>query len=440
VTTFAAMVPTMTALVGDSCGLPLGRTSGAVSRAVLWNPFAALFDGESSGYTPVIGGLGAGKTTLMSYLLAECVLGGAVGTAIDPTGVISRLADILPDAEVLDLLTDPEPGILSPWSENTVPIPRRLDYSSPEAWRQAKDDASRRRVNLARDDILGVLPGEFFDTGTHTRALVSAAVMAVGGDADRGHSMEAVCAALDADTLHPTEAKGVSSYLRSISTDPRVATFFAPCTVRHDLTAAGLLIIRVVGLDLPEAGVDRREWTDDERIGVTLLRQASFMATARVFGIAKEIPKVLALDETHFLSKDSSGRQLQQRLIRTCRDRRTRVLAGTHLADDIFINAGGMLCEELFIGRTTDEQYQQGALRMLRQVGNSEIGNALGRLSGLRGDASDAQRAREFFFRDSRGRVEKVIIDLRHWPELVDVLSPAKKAVTETIEEDEVAA
>lgn len=483
VATFAAMVPTMTALVGDNHGLPLGRTTGTVSRAVLWDMFAALYYGESSGYTPIIGGLGAGKTTLLAYLLGHGVLGGALGTAIDPTGVLARLAEILPDSEVLDLLGSSEPGILSPWSSHLVPIPRRGDFGSIELWRQAKDDAARRRMNLARDAITGLLPGEFFDPGTHARMLVSTAIAKVGGEvgvtramiaaelkaehaeallsitdgiepdevlhledlidgitdvgaqmvaeavaaeilADEAKSMELVAEALDKDPLYSIEAQGIAAYLRSIATDPRVRMFYAPCETARNLTAASLLVIKMVGMALPEVGTPEREWTDDERLGVVLLNAASFLATARVFDIPKWVPKVLVLDETHFLSKTASGRQLQQRLIRTCRDRRTRVLGGTHLVDDVLLNQGGMLCEEVFVGKTTDEQYQQGCLRILRQLGNGEILGALGKLSGLKGDESDATRPREFFFRDSRGRVERIIIDLRHWPRLLEVLSP----------------
>ncbi|QYN41074.1 ATP-binding protein (plasmid) [Pseudonocardia sp. DSM 110487] len=414
----AMAVPTATEIIGDDYG-PLTFTTRASGRVIPWNAWHDMDTRQVSGLTPIIGGLGSGKTFLLGALAVQAVRSlGAYATLLDPSGPLTRLTE-LPElrgyARGLSLLDAPA-GSLNPYG--LVADPDRATYPpgppGDEAYLHDCDAAQAQRTTLVVSLITQLLPASIRREGAVQQLLLQA-VDRVGTGAD--HELGEV---LDALRAAGEDGERLASALGPIlSTSGPARLLLGSATQAWASDNDRLLVLSTRGLSLPREGVDQQDWGLDEQLSLPLMHLAAWLAYRRVYELPKAAPKMVGLDELRWLSMTSTGRTLITQFARDNRKYRARVLVAGQLASDVLKLGGGdesglaSLCHDVFVGRTTDEQAQQDALRLLRVPTGQGYEPRLGELSSgfdvVAGLAADAPR--EFMWR-SGDYCEEVRVDL----------------------------
>jgi hypothetical protein len=444
----AAALPHVSSTVGTRDGSYVGYTVGTSRRAVAWNLHYAMEIRERSGFTPVIGGLGCGKSVVVGALAYDATLRGVRTTVFDPSGPLARLTripDIAAVSRHIDLLRAPA-GTLSPYT--AVPEPRREhlvdderlaglageehEHVLDEIVADARHLAARRRMQLATDTLRLLLPPELRRT-REAGLVVRGAVRAVGGahTASLGSVLD-VIAADGRDRDHE-----ILDVLRDLGEYPAARLFFdsgymADRAAERDRHAAGgppedpvLLVFTLGGLTLPDADGDETNWTEDERISVPLLSLAATYASRRIYGRRMGERKVVVIDEAHALRRTPAGRALVERFARDSRKWNTRVLAASQKPSDLVSLEAGGLVDECVIGGIDDPQEALGALRLARIPTDLGYERAVATLAlgGTRPQAGVGRSgARDFIFRDADGYTERIRWDLGHLPHVLAAL------------------
>jgi hypothetical protein len=454
----AAALPHVSSTVGTRDGSYVGYTVGTSRRAVAWNLHHAMEIRERSGFTPVIGGLGCGKSVVVGALAYDATLRGISTTVFDPSGPLARLTripEIAPVSHHIDLLRAPA-GTLSPYT--AIPEPRRehlvdderlaglggpgsTEYERvlDEVVADARHLAARRRMQLATDTLRLLLPPELRRT-REAGLVVRGAVRAVGGahTASLGSVLD-VIAADPRDRDHE-----ILDVLRDLSEYPAARLFFDPGYMADrgsgpraeaDRTNGGgpghpaadpvLLVFTLGGLTLPDTDADETNWTEDERISVPLLSLAATYASRRIYGRRMGERKVVVIDEAHALRRTPAGRALVERFARDSRKWNTRVLAASQKPSDLLSLEAGGLIDECVIGGIDDPQEALGALRLARIPTDLGYERAVATLAlgGARPQAGTGRTgARDFIFRDADGYTERIRWDLGHLPHVLAAL------------------
>jgi hypothetical protein len=173
----------------------------------------------------------------------------------------------------------------------------------------------------------------------------------------------------------------------------------------------------LTGLTLPADTTPRREYTADEALAVPLLQLAAHLATRPLYEMPAGTRKGLLLDESHVLTRTTSGRQLLQLTARQSRRLNLRALFVSQTVQDF--EAAGLLphLDSAFVGQLEDEQAQRAGCRALRIP--EEYASVLGTLSPHRRDQPGRRGARQFVWADGLGGVERVTVDASGLPEHV---------------------
>lgn len=202
---------------------------------------------------------------------------------------------------------------------------------------------------------------------------------------------------------------------------PLARLFFPSGTHPFSTLPATLTVLTMPGLVLPPRNVPREHWSTSEQLAVPLLHLAAWYATRAIYGRTMHERKLVALDETHFLSEWSAGRALFTRLGRDSRKWNTCVLAASQNPQDVLGMDVANFISAAFVGRIEDEETAAHGLRMLRVPTGVGFERVLGLLSPK--DATGRRAAfREFVMRDVDGRVDKLRVDLLHNPALLEAL------------------
>jgi len=403
-------VPQVSDMIGDAHG-PLLFTSRASGRALAWDPWHDMDTRQVSGLTPIIGGLGSGKTFLMGVLAAQVVRAqGAYVTLLDPSGPLTRLTT-LPElrgySRGLSLLDAP-PGTLNPYAMISDPDRQQFDAgpAGDAAWQRDFDAAQAQRSTLVISVVTQLLPASI-RRGSEVQQLLLQAVDRVGVGA--GHHLGEVIEALRHAGEDGERLAGALGPILSPSGPARLllgSPDLAPWAGDSDR----LLVLSTKGLALPREGVDQQDWGLDEQLSLPLMHLAAWLAYRRVYELPRSAPKLVGLDELRWLSMTSTGRTLVTQFSRDNRKYRARVLVAGQLASDV-LHLGGdsaesglaSLCHDVFVGRTTDEAAQRDALRLLRVPTGIGYETRLGDLStgalAHNGGGLAADAPREFVWR-----------------------------------------
>lgn len=441
----AAAVPHLASRVGDRRGGYLGWTNSTSRRACMYDPHFGIEVRERSGLTPVIGGLGAGKSTLMGAIAYLTALRGIPTTILDPSGPLARLC-YMPEfagrARHVDLLKS-APGTLAPYT--AIPTPTRAqvaederltgtrgqeyDLLFEELYVDAVHQAERTRMTLAIDVLRLLLPPGYREARGPMN-IIRDAVRCVGGHYTA--SLGSVLGVIKADPRD--EDHEVYKLLHDMSESPQSRLFFGSGYMAE--RSAGptgdevLLVLTMPGLSLPDEKIPEANWSEQERIAVPLLTLAAHYATRRIYSRSMKERKLVAMDEAHFLRGIPTGRALVDRLARDSRKWTTRVMVATQKCADLDQLSARGLVRELFLGRIEDAEEARAALTL------AGIPTGVGyeaQLADLSPDdptvEDDDQGAsyREFVMRDVDGNVERVRIDLDHQPELFAVLRTRRR-------------
>ncbi|WP_214369787.1 ATP-binding protein [Pseudonocardia sp. H11422] len=403
----AMAMPTTTDLIGDDHG-PLMFTSRASGRVIPWDPWHDMDTRQVSGLTPIIGGLGSGKTFLMGTLAAQVVRSlGAYVTLLDPSGPLTRLTT-LPElrgyARGLSLMDAPA-GTLNPYSMIAEPLRGNFPPGprGDEQWARERDAAQAQRSTLVISVVTQLLPASI-RRGGDVQQLLLQAVDKVGPGPR--HDLGEVISALRTAGEDGERLAGSLGPILSTSGPARLLLG----TSDYEAWASDtdrLLVLSTKGLTLPREGVDQQDWGLDEQLSLPLMHLAAWLAYRRVYELPRSAPKLVGLDELRWLSMTSTGRTLITQFSRDNRKYRARVLVAGQLASDV-LKLGGdesglaSLCHDVFVGRTTDEAAQRDALRLLRIPRDVGYEARLGELSStasLFGSGLAADAPREFVWR-----------------------------------------
>ncbi len=374
----AAMMPTATHRTGARRGFYLGYTLSGSQRPVLFN----LGEGSEEDRNATVlsvGALGSGKTTLAQKLQYEAFLQGARVIDCDPKGDhrFHLLEDVAPHVERLTLRPDRAlRGMLDP-----------LRIAPPHLRQEAA-------VSFLRD----LLPGRAEPVW---ETAILAAVDRVLARASTPTCAEVVRALMDGDPLERQVGSTLEIYSRSGLTQ---LGFADPAAPPPAVGGAPVTYLAIRDLPGPSLGTSRVEYSQAERVGEQIVRLIAMLAMHLVASERARL-KVFSFDEGWRLLGDPIGRMLLASLQRIGRSERAVPIISTQLVGDALTGERQSL--ESLIGATFvfGVRSQSEAARALALLGldpeDREMRNTL--LS------FEAGRC---LFRDHRGRIEAVQVDL----------------------------
>lgn len=186
-----------------------------------------------------------------------------------------------------------------------------------------------------------------------------------------------------------------------------------------------LTVLTMPGLVLPPKDVPREDWGAAELLAVPLLHLAAWFTTRLVYGRDRNERKLAIFDEGHQLGEWSAGRALFHRVNRD--NRKWNLAPGFFSQNPADLLAMGVenFLTTLFVGRMESEADASQALRLLGLPQGAGYEQAI---LGLTARGVDKPGPREFIVRDSRGRVDRMTVDLQHQPELLAALNTTAKS------------
>jgi hypothetical protein len=374
----AAMMPTATHAAGADRGYYLGHTLSGSRQPVLLN----LREGsEQDGNTAIlsVGALGSGKTTLAQKLQYEGFLQGARVVDCDPKGDhrFHLLDDVAPHVERIDLRPDAAlRGMLDPLRV------------APQHMRQ---DAA---VSFLRD----LLPGS---AEPAWETAIVRAVDRVLSLAAHPTCLDVVRALLDGDEAARQVGATLEVYARSGMTQ---LGFADPGVRLPPLGRKQVTYLPIRDLPAPTPGAPRSEYSQLERVGQQIVRLIAMLAT-HLMSAERARLKIFSFDEGWRLLEDPVGRSLLASLQRMGRSELAVPIISTQLVSDTAA-AGREALANLV-----------GATFVFRVSSTAEARRGLA-LLGI--DPEDREMRRRLLeleagrclFRDHRGRVEAIQVDL----------------------------
>ena len=393
--------------VGDRTGIILGRTASIAARPVAWNSFAAMEDPliQKSGLTPIVGGLGSGKTFMAALCVYQMVRAGAHGVILDPSGPLSRLKlipELTPFTRVYELTgARSQPGALNAYHVIRDPDPEDWDYNpdndenfgTEPDW-DSRVAAARNRLaadqHAAESERISTVVTVFRMMLTpQTRGLrttnqvLQRAATEVGGDIN--HSMLDPLKLIeryahsDTDARHSAEfreaAQAIFDELDAMRQLPSARVLFPPAgstgRVPHADQSDRLTILTMPGLQLPSDRIPEEQWSPEQRMAGPLMHLAAWLANRMIYDMPRWVRKVLFLDENKYLKETGAGATLNQRINRDTRKFNVRAFVGSQLADDFLgLTDGGddqsALAYEVFVGDVGSSKTAiDGALKLL---------------------------------------------------------------------------
>jgi hypothetical protein len=374
----AAMMPTATHAAGARRGYYLGHTLSGSRRPVLFN----LSEGsEHDGNATVlsIGALGSGKTTLAQKLQYEAFLRGARVIDCDPKGDhrFHLLEDVAPHVEALALQPDPKlRGMLDP----------------------LRVAPAHMRQEAAVSFLLDLLPRR---SEPAWETAIVAAVDRVTARSNSPTCLEVVRALEAGSEVETQVGQTLEIYARTGLTQLGFAD------ARRALPPVGekqVTYLPIRDLPGPPPGADRSEYSQTERVGEQIVRLIAMFAL-QLMSAERSRLKVFSFDEGWRLLSDPVGRTLLVSLQRMGRSEFAVPIISTQMVSDTLLDHRESL--EGLIGATF----------VFGVRSQEEAGRALA-LIGL--DPDDALLRRQLLelsagrclFRDHRGRVEAIQVDL----------------------------
>lgn len=438
---YVAGLPTLATRIGDKDGTYFA-TAASGRRAVMWHMHRGMENRAQAGSTPVVSGLGGGKTAIIGIACESEILDDdAYATILDPSGPfgvgMAQHPHLKGDSVHVDIVS-PDSPIMSPWAVITEPKRERFSYDqhgnripddkAAESYAHACDRARQQRLLLAYDTIYSLFTAQQ-QQHERTPDLLLDAITEVGGHWQA--SIFDVIKVLTRDTADP-HAKALGGWLRNVGgLDLGQRMFGSGDGFQWDIDARGLFLTSP-GLRLPQVG--KAPSGLEQVLSVALLNLGTTMASSRIYSRERFVRKFVGLDETHFITGLDSGRALIERIARDSRKWNARAMIATQLPKDLLALDIAALFAEAFVGLIEDTQTAADALRLIRVPTGAGYEQALTRLSPVDGNG-DGPNYRDWVWRDGMGNVEIIRPDFEHRPYLKAILqSDPTKAKTRALE------
>lgn len=449
---FAAGLPAVTAEVGDKRGFHIGETTGLSSRAVCFDPHFLTEVIEVGGLCLFVGGLGAGKSMLMGSIAYKMIESGVQGAAMDPAGRLQKMLE-LPELRNITRsvnVLNGDPGSLTPYL--TVPDPNpaliRLECENPDDADEFEMRMRRAKVHAqaTRRDLMINVGRWSMPVDMHTPENLEVLRNAVSANqAEMDSSAWPIVTWLE--NKGDEAGKKVAQELRTTAEREIGSLFFYEHgKIRnHDgsaldelAAAARFTVFNLKGLLQPGSEIPVSEYSADELLARPIMQLTSWASLNLIYRMDPNERKLFLLDEAHEVVEGSgAGRALVFKVSTDSRKNNCAAFVGTQTATRVLgENNLNNYVGAAFVGRTTDEDAQKDALRLLGKPEGRGYERILGNLSRVpRGGSLDY---REFIYSDGlggeggRGGMEKIQVSLRHHPQLFEALNttadPAKRA------------
>ena len=332
--TIAGGVPTATVALGDMpaggtsghagvteageedlgwVGPYIGETMGRARSIVHFDPLLAAVRNRPTAVA-ITGEPGGGKTTLALLLIMQLALRGVTIAVIDPKGDVEPLVDVLQargrKARVLPL-GSAAPGLLDPFSFGAELAARRT--MATETLRLLLPRMSEERESAMIQAVAAVAAREKPSLGGVVRHLEASADPA---------------------------SKNLGAVLHSMSEMRLARLCFSP-TAGQRIDAEGwTTVFTLAGLTLPDASVNREDFSYEQRLSVALLYLVSQFARRLLNGMDRRAPKAIFLDEAWAVTSTPEGAKLVPEVSRMGRSRNTALILVSQ-------NAGDLLSEQV---------------------------------------------------------------------------------------------
>jgi hypothetical protein len=393
--TIAGGVPTATVALGDMpaggatghagvteggeqdlgwVGPYIGETMGRARSIVHFDPLLAAVRNRPTAVA-ITGEPGGGKTTLALLLIMQLALRGVTIAVIDPKGDAEPLVDVLQargrKARVLPL-GSAAPGLLDPFSFG--------------------DDLATRRT-MATETLRLLLP-------RMSEERESAMIQAVAAVAAREKpSLGGVVRHLEASS--DPASKNLGAVLHSMSEMRLARLCFSP-TAGQRIDAEGwTTVFTLAGLTLPDASVNRGDFSYEQRLSVALLYLVSQFARRLLNGMDRRMPKAIFLDEAWAITSTPEGAKLVPEVSRMGRSRNTALILVSQNAGDLLAEQVTNCISSVFAFRSSERVEVANVMALLGVEASAE------HQAVLRGLGNG-----ECLFRDLEGRAGRIGVDL----------------------------
>ena len=379
--TVAGGMPTATVGLGDKIsgeagwiGPYIGESLGRARSVVHFDPLVAAARNRPTAVA-ITGEPGGGKTTLALLLMLQLALRGVTVAVIDPKGDAESLVRLLHErgrqARVLPLGTA-APGLLDPFSFG--------------------DDLAEKRT-MATETLRLLLP-------RMSEERESAMVQAVGAVASTDRpSLGKVVQYLEA--AEDPASRNLGAVLRSMSEMRLARLCFSPSGGQGIDAAGWTTVFTLAGLTLPDAAVNRDDYSYEQRLSVALLYLVSQFARRLLNGMDRRVPKAIFLDEAWAITSTPQGAKLIPEVSRMGRSRNTALVLVSQNAGDL-LNEQVTNCISGVFAFRSSERAEVASVMALLGVEPSDDHKAVLRSLG-NGEA---------IFRDLDGRVGRIGVDL----------------------------
>ena len=399
VITVAGGLPTATVELGDRpdpasggwIGPYIGETFREGRSPVHFDPLVAAARNRPTAVA-ITGEPGGGKTTLALLLIYQMALRGVTIAAIDPKGDAENLVQLLQDqgrkARIMSLGAA-QPGLLDPFAFG--------------------DDLAAKKT-MATETLRLLLP-------RMSEEREAALIQAVGAVANQPEPslakvVDHLVAAEDATS------RNLGAVLGSMSEMRLASLCFDPHGQQRIDTEGWTTVFTLGGLTLPDMGVDRVDYSYEQRLSVTLLYLVSQFARRLMNGLDRRLPKAIFLDEAWAVTSTPEGAKLVPEVSRMGRSRNTALILVSQNAGDM-LNEQVTNCVSSVFAFRSSEAHEVAAVMDLLGVEASDInGQALRNLGNG-----------ECIFRDLDERSGLVDVDLIS-PELLERLDTNPTAAT----------
>src|SRR5215831_17250098 len=379
--TIAGGMPTATVDLGDRpvdeagwVGPYIGETIGRARSVVHFDPLVAAARNRPTAVA-ITGEPGGGKTTLALLMILQLALRGVTVAVIDPKGDAESLAGWLVargrQARVVPL-GSAEPGLLDPFSFG--------------------DDLAERRT-MATETLRLLLP-------RMSEERESAMVQAVGAVASTDRpSLGKVVKHLEA--AGDPASRNLGAVLGSMSEMRLARLCFSPSGGQGIDAAGWTTVFTLAGLTLPDAAVNRDDYSYEQRLSVALLYLVSQFARRLLNGMDRRLPKAIFLDEAWAITSTPEGAKLVPEVSRMGRSRNTALILVSQNAGDLLSEQVTNCISGVFAFRSTERAEVANVLSLLGIEQSAE------HKAALRGLGNG-----ECIFRDLDGRAGRIAVDL----------------------------
>ncbi|WP_280381329.1 ATP-binding protein [Nocardia wallacei] len=405
--------------LGDRTGVLLGTTASIEPKPFALDLWAGPERKHSSGFTPIVGTLGSGKSDLAAMTIYQAVRAGAYGVILDPSGPMSRMAtipELAPYTRVYELTRTNRPGLLNLYRIIRDPLPTDGAYdptlpefattADPKAAASARYEADLRaapamRINEVVTVLTGMLPADLYNDQI-ARAVIRRAASEVGGGRDHhlGEVLDAIAtlASKATDAEERKAARAVHEVLAMMRDLPEAQVLFPAEGDLGGFDEIGderLTILTLPGLQL--ASPDGSEELDlRARMATPLLHIAGWQMSRLIYDRPPRERKIACIDEDKYVDATGIGRTLNLRIATDSRKYNLRALVCSQTPDPFvgLDNGEGddksSLANEVFIGDLAgDEHAICKALRLLKLPAGHGYEELLASLGGGGEDTYD---------------------------------------------------